>query len=219
MHLEQKLTVRLSQKLIMTPSLQQAIKLLQMSKLELVEEVAQELEDNPVLEDGSTTETAESPQPEKPDGPAEVEANPEKTPYDEIDYESFFQDLDGEYIPRPPVEYREELPSFENTLSKPSSLSDHLAWQLDLSTSSAGMKAIGRAIISNLDADGFLRATVEEICEMDPSFTKEEVEFTLGFVQGFDPPGVASRDLQECLLMQLRHIGSDWGMEEEIIRH
>src|SRR5437867_1256590 len=219
MALEQKLTVRLSQKLIMTPSLQQAIKLLQMSKLELVEEVAQELEDNPVLEDGSTTETAESPQPEQPDGPAEVEANPEKTPYDEIDYESFFQDLDGEYIPRPPVEYREELPSFENTLSKPSSLSDHLAWQLDLSTSSEQVKAIGRAIIGNLDEDGFLRATVEEICKMDPSFNKEEIEFTLGFVQGFDPPGVAARDLQECLLIQLRHVGGDGGPEEDIILH
>src|SRR5438093_8152856 len=185
MALQQKLTVRLSQKLIMTPSLQQAIKLLQMSKLELVEEVAQELEDNPVLEDGSTTETTETPKPEKADGPAEVEANPEKAPYDEIDYESFFQDLDGEYVPRPPIEYREELPSFENTLSKPSSLSDHLLWQLDLSTSSEQVKAIGRAIIGNLDEDRFLRATVEEICKMDSSLNKEEIEFPTGIGQGY----------------------------------
>jgi RNA polymerase sigma-54 factor len=217
MALEQKLTVKLSQKLIMTPSLQQAIKLLQMSKLELVEEVAQELEENPVLEDGSTTETVEN-APAKAEGPAEVEANPEKTPYDEIDYESFFQDLDGGYVPRPPVEYREELPSYENTLSKPSSLSDHLLWQLDLSTSSDKAKAIGRAIVGNLDEDGFLRATVDELCGMDESFATEEVEATLRFVQEFDPPGVASRDLRECLLYQLRHLGIDGGPEETIIR-
>src|SRR5262249_28214084 len=132
MALEQRLSVRLSQKLIMTPSLQQAIKLLQMSKLELVEEIAQELEENPVLEDGSTTETPEAPPAQNAEGPTEVGTDPDKAPYDEIDYESFFQDLDGEYTPRPPVEYREELPSFENTLSKPSSLSDHLLWQLNL---------------------------------------------------------------------------------------
>ena len=219
MALELKLSLRLSQKLIMTPSLQQAIKMLQMSKLELVEEIAQELEANPVLEDGSTTETTEAPPTAKEEGaPTEVDASTEKAPYDEIDYESFFQDLDGEYVPRPSVEFREELPSFENTLSKPSSLSDHMLWQLDLSTTSDGMKAIGRAIIGNLDEDGFLRATVEEICAMDPSFSRDEVEFTLGFIQGFDPPGVAARDLQECLLIQLRHIGSGGGPEEVIIR-
>src|SRR5437667_12572319 len=111
MALEQKLSVRLSQKLIMTPSLQQAIKLLQMSKLELVEEIAQELEANPVLEDGSTTETTETAPQQKADGPAEVQANPDKTPYDEIDYESSFQDLDVESIPRPPIASREQPPS------------------------------------------------------------------------------------------------------------
>jgi len=218
MALEQKLSVRLSQKLIMTPSLQQAIKLLQMSKLELVEEIAQEMEANPVLEDGSTTETTEPAPSLKTDGPAEVDASSGKAPYNEIDYESFFQDLDGEYVPRTPVEYREELPSFENTLSKPSTLSDHLLWQLDLSTSSAKLKEIGGAIIGNLDEDGFLRATVEEICAMDSSFTNEEVEAALRFVQDFDPPGVASRDLRECLLRQLEHIGSTGELEEAIVR-
>src|SRR5206468_3036449 len=132
MHLEQRLSVRLSQRLIMTPSLQQAIKLLQMSKLELVEEVAQEIVDNPALEDGVTSEgtapdpsVEEVPAPEKPQT-TEVDVSPEKAPYDDIDYESFFQDLEGGYVPKPPVEYREELPSYENILTRQQTLSEHL---------------------------------------------------------------------------------------------
>src|SRR6476646_3783433 len=97
MALEQKLSVRMSQRLIMTPSLQQAIKLLQMSKLELVDEIQQELTENPVLEEA----------PEEP-----------RDPFDDIDYESYFQDVEGSFVPRGPVETGEEFPSFESTLAK-----------------------------------------------------------------------------------------------------
>jgi RNA polymerase sigma-54 factor len=192
----------------MTPSLQQAIKLLQMSKLELVEEVAREFEDNPALDDASTTETTEAPPSEASKDVQALDATPEVTKYDEIDYASYFQDLDNEYVPRPPVEYREELPSFENTLTKPGSLADHLHWQLDMSPGTHRTQEIGRAIIGNLDEDGFLSATIEEICGMDPSYTPEEVEEALRVVQTFDPPGVAARDLRECLLRQLEVLGA-----------
>src|SRR5881628_1795742 len=212
MALEQKLSLRMSQKLIMTPSLQQAIKLLQMTKLELQEEVTQELTENPLLEEVQDPES----EPEKVDGEEgpiaetaelpEVEAPPtegtERDPFEEIDYESYFQDyMDLSYTPQAPAE-EVEAPPLENILSKPQSLADHLQWQLDMNVVSPRQKEIGRAIIGNLDADGYLRASLEEIAAMGP-YTNEEVERALHLVQEFDPPGVGARDLKECLLIQL----------------
>jgi RNA polymerase sigma-54 factor len=217
MALEQKLSVRMSQRLIMTPSLQQAIKLLQMSKLELVEEIQQELVENPVLEEtleGPPQERQEA-EAEKPEGEsADAEA---KDPFDEIDYESYFQDLDAGYVPRGTREVSEELPSIDNTLSEPLDLGDHLTWQLDLSTSSPERKEIGRAIIGNLNEDGYLQATMEEIQEMG-GYPAKEVEATLRMIQGFDPVGVAARDLVECLTVQLKHLGQEGTPAETIVR-
>src|SRR5260221_11267515 len=108
MALEQRLSVRMSQRLIMTPSLQQAIKLLQMSKLELVDEIQQELNENPVLEEaleeGPAAERAEN-EPAPAEGPATPESPEADTrdPFEEIDYESYFQDVEGSYVPRTPI--------------------------------------------------------------------------------------------------------------------
>jgi RNA polymerase sigma-54 factor len=229
MALEQKLSVRMSQRLIMTPSLQQAIKLLQMSKLELVEEIQQELVENPVLEEALEEPTreerneAETPvgEPAAADADGEraaEEREPEPEAYQEIDYESYFQDVDTGYLPRPAMETGEDLPSFENTLSKPQDLSDHLTWQLDLSHVSDLRKAIGRAVIGNLNEDGYLRASVEEIQQMG-DFPAGEVQATIEMIQGFDPVGVAARDLVECLTAQLRHLGEDGSIAETIVRY
>jgi RNA polymerase sigma-54 factor len=204
MALEQKLSTRLSQRLVMTPSLQQAIKLLQMSKLELVEEVQEELLENPVLEEAS----AEASEPEVEDDP--------RDPLDEIDFEQYFQDIEG-YTPRPALEVGPELPTFENTLAERPDLADHLIWQLDMSAADDRAKEIGRAIIGNINEDGYVRATLEEIREMG-DFSQEEVERTLQLVQGFDPIGVAARDLVECLTLQLRHLGQEGTAAETIVR-
>jgi RNA polymerase sigma-54 factor len=209
MHLEQRLSVKLSQRLIMTPSLQQAIKLLQMSKLELLEEVAQEIVDNPALEEGASVEAA-APDPSVEEGvPAsekpsttEVEVSPDKAPYEEIDYESFFQDLEGGYVPKPPVEYREELPSYENVLTRQQTLSEHLLWQLDMAKVSPLTQEIGRAIIGNLGKT-VLRATID-IGRW--GLPRGQVVKALEVVREFDPVGVAADDLRECLLRQLRHL-------------
>jgi RNA polymerase sigma-54 factor len=211
MALEHKLNLKLMQRLVMTPSLQQAIKLLQMSKLELVEEVQQELVENPVLEeaqgDGST-----------PSEPAEAAGDDEerKDPFDEIDFDSYFQDVEG-YRPRPAREFDLELPAVENTLAGTTSLADHLVWQLDLNASDAKTKDIGRAIIGNLNEDGYLRATLEEIQLMVGS-DRTDVERTLRLVQAFDPVGVAARDLVECLCVQLGHLGQEGTPAETIVR-
>jgi len=220
MALEQKLSVRMSQRLIMTPSLQQAIKLLQMSKLELVEEIQQEMLENPVLEEVQEEPPA-TPEPQETETPrAEAESAPEerKDPFEDIDYESYFQDVENDPIPRPPVDRNEELPSFENTLAKPPNLADHLVWQLDLSTSSALRKDIGRAIIGNLNEDGYLKATLEEIRQMG-GFPSDEVQATLEMIQSLDPVGVGSRDLVECLCVQLKHLGEDGSAAETIVRY
>ena len=109
------------------------VKLLQMSKLELLEEVATELVENPALEEGQNLDAPPDPASEEASAPekpstAEVEVTPEQAPYEEIDYESFFDDLEGGYVPRAPVEHREELPSYENVLTRPQTLSEHLLW-------------------------------------------------------------------------------------------
>ena len=193
------LQAKLSQKLILTPSLQQAIKLLPMSTLELAEMLNQELTENPLLEDEVENQKEEaSNNEEKP-------ADKDDDPFSEIDYESFFSDyLDDGYRPRTPYEVP-ELPPIENTLATTSSLADHLDWQLRMSSAEALMLEIGKAIVGNVDDDGYLQASVEEICSMG-NYKQGEVEKALELVQGFDPIGVAARDLRECLLIQLKHL-------------
>jgi RNA polymerase sigma-54 factor len=227
MALEQKLSLRLSQRLIMTPSLQQAIKLLQMTKLELQQEVTQELTENPLLEEqpeGSAeserTEGEEGPAAEAPEAP-EAEAPPadEKEPdsFDEIDYAAYFQDyMDLSYQPQAPAE-EIEIPPLENTLTRPQSLADHLLWQLDMTIIPARQKEIGRAFIGNLDDDGYLQASLEEIAAMGP-YEAEEVERALHLVQEFDPTGVGARDLKECLMIQLSFHDMEGTPAETIVK-
>lgn len=204
MALSQKLSARLSQKLILTPSLQQAIKLLPMTTIELADLLNQEMVENPMLEesveDPATPEVvAEAePAPEKPDEKGET--------WDDADYEYFFGDyLDDGYRPRQAQEVR-ELPPIENTLSSKGSLADHLTWQLSLQTPEGDIRDIGEAIIGNIDDDGYLVASINELAELGP-WPVATVEKALEHVQSFDPIGVAARDPQECLLLQLRANG------------
>src|ERR687892_421105 len=200
MAIQQKLHTKLVQKLILTPSLQQAIKLLPMSTLELSELLNQEMVENPMLEEVPTEEL----QPVEAAQEKQEEKQPDKTDsWDDQDYEYFFGDyLDDGYRPRTPTEVK-ELPPIENTLSTAASLSDHLLWQLSMQTDDPVIREIGEAIIGNLDDDGQLVATVEELAAMGP-WPVEDVERSLKLIQGFDPIGVAARDLQECLLLRLR---------------
>src|SRR5262252_4659391 len=215
MGIQQKLHTKLVQKLILTPSLQQAIKLLPMSTLELADLLNQEMVENPLLEEVETEELqpAEQQQTEKP----EAEKPAEKTDsWDDADYEYFFGDyLDDGYRSRTPSEVK-ELPPIENTLSTAASLADHLEWQLSLQTDDERLKRIGHAIVGNLDDDGYLVASVEEIAAMG-EWPVADVERALQHVQTFDPIGVAARDLQECLWLQIRHLGLEGTPTEKIV--
>jgi RNA polymerase sigma-54 factor len=215
MAIQQKLHTKLVQKLILTPSLQQAIKLLPMSTLELADLLNQEMVENPLLEEVPTEELqpAEQTQAEKPETPAAAEKSDS---WDDADYEYFFGDyLDDGYRSRTPAEVK-ELPPIENTLSTSSSLADHLMWQLSMGTQDDQVREIGGAIIGNLDDDGYLVASVEEIAAMG-DWLVADVEAALQHVQTFDPVGVAARDLQECLWLQIKHLGLEGTPTEKIV--
>src|SRR3989449_10751232 len=167
MGIQQKLHTKLVQKLILTPSLQQAIKLLPMSTLELSDLLNQEMVENPLLEEVPTEELQPT------EAAAAQEKNAEQPTaktdaWDDQDYEYFFGDyLDDGYRPRAPQEVK-GLPPIENTLSTTSSLSDHLMWQLSMQSDEPMLREIGSAIIGNLDDDGYLVASFEELAAMGP---------------------------------------------------
>lgn len=156
--------------------------------------------------------------------PAEPEAPDD--PYADIDFQSFDQYLnDGASRPRETEVF--EKPSFENFLAKPPTLTDHLEWQLGLATVEENIRLACHSIIGNLNEDGYLLAvdengrevpiTLEEIAESG-EHALEDVQKALEVVQDFDPPGVAARDLRECLMIQLRVLGEDETIAEEIVR-
>jgi RNA polymerase sigma-54 factor len=212
MAMEARLSLRQSQRVVMTPLLQQAIQLLQLSTLELQEVVQKELLENPLLEE-VPAETPEGPEAAAP-GPAPAASPVEPPPLEPpaVDRERTTDDLpfdlasvmfdDQEERSLVAQEDRDELP-FENMVRSASSLTDYLEEQLRLATDDPLVRRIGTEIIGNLDEDGYLRAELGEIAERCQT-TVEEVEKVLALVQGFDPPGVAARSIQECLLIQLR---------------
>lgn len=221
MALEQKLQLKLSQKLIMTPSLQQAIKLLQLSKLELQEVLNQELLENPLLEESAEEAKQEEAETAEQKTETEEEAKPaekeqEKDSFDEIDYDAYFQDyIEYGYNPRMNEEH-EEFP-IENTLTRPPNLSDHLTWQLAMCDAPDSIKEVAAFLIGNIDEDGYLRVTLGEIEAAGP-WEPAEAAAALKLVQSFDPIGVCARDLRECLLLQLEQLEIDNELVEIIIR-
>ncbi len=140
---------------------------------------------------------------------------PAKDPFDEIDFGSFFDDyLDPGY--KSPASEVVEKPSFETFLTTPTSLSDHLNWQLTLQNTTANVAEAARLIIGNLSDDGYLTIPLEEVAE-GAEVSLPEAQEALETVQGFDPLGVGARDLRECLLIQLRHLGAEGGVAWQIV--
>jgi RNA polymerase sigma-54 factor len=205
--MEARLTLRQTQRLVMTPMLQQAIQLLQLSTIELQELLQKELTENPMLEESPAEEgPAPEPAPEAPtldatppDAPATTEA-PEvpELPFDLT--EIMFGPPDERTLVQ--QEQHEET-RFENFVGGTTSLADHLDEQLRLSVAETEVRLAGEEIIGNLDEDGYLRATLEEMSEKT-HLPLAVFEAALALVQSFDPPGVGARDLRECLLIQLR---------------
>ena len=215
MALEQKLSLKLSQRLVMTPSLQQAIKLLQMTRLELEGVVAQELEGNPVLEEvenADEEEEAAAPTIETaPEAPATDVEQPDlavdRRMQEEAAFEAYLDESWNDEGPAYGESEDREAPPLENTLTREPDLYDHLLWQIHMSDLSPRRRAIAELIVGNLNPDGFLVASLEEIRELgsveDEPLSEEEVCDVLEYVRRLDPPGVACSTLQESLVKQL----------------
>jgi RNA polymerase sigma-54 factor len=208
MALEQKLQLKLAQKLVMTPSLQQAIKLLQMTRLELQGVVSQELEENPVLEEGDESFEEASAEESIEEVPEQEKEVGEADSMDDLDVEAFFSDYFDGPTGQPRPEPREPAP-LENTLSREPDLYDHLLWQIHMSDIPARQSEIAELIVGNLDRDGFLVATLEEVRSMGDgviggqAYSEAEVDEALEFVRNLDPPGIACFNLRESLIRQL----------------
>ncbi|HXV36172.1 MAG TPA: RNA polymerase sigma-54 factor, partial [Myxococcota bacterium] len=215
MAIELKQQLRLSQQLVMTPQLQQAIKLLQLNRLELVGLVQQELEENPVLEEIADDEGEASPDEieaaEASASSTSAEARAEDAPNagdDVTDAEKIaeleWQDyLNSNPQVSSPSAGGDERPSIDATLTRRDTLTEHLEWQLQLTQLPIEEEIAARFIIGNLDDRGYLQATISELARQS-GMSEETVERALARVQALDPIGVAARDLRECLLVQAR---------------
>jgi len=243
MAMEMRQELRLSQQLVMTPQLQQAIKLLQLSRMELVDLVHEEMLENPILEDdfdiaaerakdrellggedqaamqienaGNTETPLEQPIVE---GASTAEVKADQNAVNEIDWENY---LDNYTMSAPMPAYRgdsEDLPSLEATLTKPMSLQDHLAWQLKMSNLSEAEMAIGLEILGNIDADGYIKDPPLEDIAGDLDVELEACELVLEKIQTFDPIGVGARSLKECMLIQAMHCGQDDDLVVKMIK-
>jgi len=214
-----RIAPKLTQVVRMTPQLQQAIKLLQLSRLELLDTIHQEMEANPVLEEGGLedleSETEYSPD-EKPVSQAEAEYErdnttqvevSENTRENDIDWEAYFQEYNTPFQAAAPTEREErEVISFENVISSQQGLMEHLQWQLAVMDLTDEEKLIAVNILGNIKPNGYLEADLAQIA-LELGCQEEDMERILGVVQSMDPPGIGARDLRECLLIQAAQQG------------
>ncbi len=243
MGMEMRQELKLSQQLVMTPQLQQAIRLLQLSRMELAELVHDEMLENPILDDEMDLENERSRerdemggeeqqlhqleatgQTETPlegsvvDGVAQTEIKGDAAAVNEIDWENY---LDNYSMGPPMPAFRgdgEELPSLEATLTKPASLHDHLAWQLKMTDMSPEQLEIGMTILGNIDGDGYFKDPPLHELAADLGVDQELCEEVLEKIQTFDPIGVGARNLAECMLIQAMACGQDDDLVVKMIR-
>lgn len=217
--LQPKLHLRVAQKQILTPGLVQMVSVLALNRLELREMINQEIMANPVLEelgeDGIVSENYTDENFVKTETEKVPETEP-SNPFDEFDVSSFFNQYLDTGAARNSEHEEIERPSFDKFLSSPQSLADHLEWQLSFAICSETVRKIGEAIIGNLDENGYLTATLEEIAQ-DGNYSMEDVEEALAMAQEFDPPGVAARNLTECLILQLKVLDPQNTLAQQIV--
>lgn len=220
MAIELRLQQKLTQQLIMTPQLQMAIKLLQLSRLELVDAVRQELEENPALEevvDVSPEESFEQPENNFEQNAVTKEVTIEEKIKEDVDWSNYIE----EYNSPGRISYESEdrdAPRFESFVAHKKTLGEHLLWQIMMSFTGEKEKRIGTMIVGNLNSDGYLDIPYKELlCSCDAS--SQEVEKVLTAMHTFDPVGVCARDLKECLLIQAMHLGLDNTIVFDIIEN
>ncbi len=221
MALELRQSLRMSQRIIMTPQLQQAIRFLQLSRLELCQTINHEMEINPLLEEVPVDEEVEesTTEEEKKEESNKEEPLPEvtvkETMREDFDWDAYISEYNTAWV-SPSHEDTEDRPSFENLVSPKTNLGSHLMWQLQVSDLNEVQQEIGRYIIGNIDPDGYLKASIDNIIQFTQR-SREEVLNVLDIIHEFDPVGVGARDTKECLLIQLRFQGLDGSIVEKIL--
>ncbi len=229
MSIQLKQSLKLGQNLVMTPQLQQAIKLLQLNHIELAELINQELTENPILEEAtegdspsdvseptSNEENFESEaQPTTPVGP---EAEKQLTGKDEVNWDAYLEDYNNNLGSAPSMKETptDENSTYENILTKTSSLEEHLEWQLSMLNLMETETKLAQLIISNLNDDGYLEKDIE-ILAQESGIDLEDAQEILRMIQNFDPVGIASRNLQECLMAQAKFLSPREPLVETII--
>ncbi|MGD0948280.1 MAG: RNA polymerase factor sigma-54 [Candidatus Binatia bacterium] len=237
MALETRLYQRLSQQLVMTPQLRQAIKILQVSRAELETLIDEAMSENPVLEEGVEQVEEEPPRTEEPApvegaGNDEWEAAPEQRETTteigggermgegEIDWKEYLDTYRNDWhgSSATPADYDDEKRNtLENTLARAPSLQEHLIWQLRMTGIPPAEESVAALIIGNMDKDGYLQLDIEDIAfQSGQDF--DVVERALKRIQDLDPPGVGARDLRECLLLQIRNQGKEDTVAAAIVR-
>lgn len=228
MAIELKQNLKLSQQLVITPQLQQAIKLLQLSRIELSEMIKDELTENPVLEEAPRIEDEDVPR----DIAKEIEpiqnltsehqsevmgADGEMKEPKDFDWENYIQSYNdpGEGFGVTQIA-SDEIPNYENMVTKTTTLQDHLEWQLRMTDISTDQEEIANQIIGSLDDNGYLRLSLEEISQKE-GYALDQLESTLQIIQNFDPLGVGARSIQECLLIQAKPFEKEFPFLENII--
>jgi RNA polymerase sigma-54 factor len=186
--LRPKLATKLEQKLILTPTLQQAIKLLQLNRVELLELIKREAEQNPVLEEIYTDETERENILEKQ---KEIE---------NVDFEAFFQELYEQVPIKASYTSSEELPSIENVPSPSMCLQDYLLWQLNLLDFNYELKRAVEHLINNLDENGYISEPLENL--VSDEYDLENLKMAKKILMNFDPLGVGAENVKECLIHQ-----------------
>ncbi len=233
--------LRLGQHLTMTPQLQQAIKLLQLSTLDLKQEIQEALESNLMLEteEEGVRRDEGAQEPEKPaeqvngsevtrdnerndpNNETEIAIEAESMP-DELPVDTVWDDIYDSVTPvsNPGPVGGDDNQDFLNQQIVGESLQDHLIWQMQLTPFSPVDLEIAEAIIDGINEDGYLTTQLEDIVAGidDEEIEIEEVEAVLHRVQAFDPPGIAARDLRDCLLIQLRQLPDDFSWRDQAIR-
>jgi RNA polymerase sigma-54 factor len=217
MAIELQQNLRLQQQLVMTPQLQMAIKLLQLSRLELVEMIQQEMETNPTLEDAHTVAGDE--EVEKPE--TERLTTKEVSIEEKFDNYLDWQNYLDEFNSTGKIHFESEqkdAPDLEAFTTSKTSLADHLRWQLLMTQPTAEEEEIGSLIIGNINKDGYLDASVEDIASAG-GHPDDQIRKMIQQIQTFDPPGVGASDLQECLLLQTAFLEVENPLVDDIIRN
>ena len=235
MAIQLKQSLKLGQNLVMTPQLQQAIKLLQLNHMELAELITQELTENPVLEEvgeenpQDNLETAASDETFDPEIQQQNDEQAQQAPQpeedrmlagkEEVNWDAYLEDFNDSASTAPSMKENnpDDTPTYENVLTKTSSLEEHLLWQLSMLNLMENEEKLAQLVIASLNDEGYLETDLA-VLATKAEIELEDAEEILKMLHGFDPLGIGARNLQECLLIQAKFLCPDNPVVEKIIR-